>query len=169
MSGRLPYEATSLSELALKQQRESPVPLSTLNTEVPPRARTGGRLAISIDEENRPADALAFATLVRDGAKGISPYGPDAATAHLGGRAATRVMPRRDREPETAATRVVRDDRTPSPRGPIAGRRNPGPSPRAPVTVVPRPGSHGRRHAPLVRPAVAPAPGRPRGPGRCDG
>src|SRR5207253_10507706 len=27
LTGRLPYEATSLSELALKQQRESPVPL----------------------------------------------------------------------------------------------------------------------------------------------
>src|SRR6202011_3633423 len=30
LSGRLPYEATSLSELALKQQRESPVPLEEL-------------------------------------------------------------------------------------------------------------------------------------------
>ena len=29
MSGRLPYEAGSLSELALKQQRESPAPLSS--------------------------------------------------------------------------------------------------------------------------------------------
>ena len=37
LSGRLPYEATSLSELALKQQREAPIPLQRLN----PR-RAGG-------------------------------------------------------------------------------------------------------------------------------
>src|SRR6202012_1756776 len=36
ISGRLPYEAASLSELALKQQRESPIPLDELNPEVPP-------------------------------------------------------------------------------------------------------------------------------------
>src|SRR5438270_297332 len=36
MSGRLPYEASSLSELALMQQRESPVPLNQLNDRVTP-------------------------------------------------------------------------------------------------------------------------------------
>jgi len=36
LSGRLPYEATSLSELALKQQREAPPPLDHLNPDVPP-------------------------------------------------------------------------------------------------------------------------------------
>src|SRR6202050_1041627 len=36
MSGRLPYEANSLSELALKQQREAPTPLNQLNPKVPP-------------------------------------------------------------------------------------------------------------------------------------
>src|SRR5205085_7278420 len=35
LSGRLPYEASSLSELALKQQRESPPPLDELNPQVP--------------------------------------------------------------------------------------------------------------------------------------
>jgi eukaryotic-like serine/threonine-protein kinase len=35
LSGRLPYEANSLSELALKQQRESPIPLQRLNPRVP--------------------------------------------------------------------------------------------------------------------------------------
>src|SRR3984957_11741984 len=35
ISGRLPYEANSLSELALKQQRESPMPLDELNDRVP--------------------------------------------------------------------------------------------------------------------------------------
>ena len=43
MSGRLPYEAASLSELALKQQRESPPPLDDLNPDVPRGARAGRR------------------------------------------------------------------------------------------------------------------------------
>ncbi len=42
ISGRLPYEAASLSELALKQQRESPPPLDDLNPDVP-RGRGAGR------------------------------------------------------------------------------------------------------------------------------
>src|SRR3954452_12173474 len=36
LSGRLPYEATSLSELALKQQRASPMPLDQMVPDVPP-------------------------------------------------------------------------------------------------------------------------------------
>src|SRR5256885_5126467 len=36
LSGRLPYEAASLSELTLKQQREAPPPLDVVNPEVPP-------------------------------------------------------------------------------------------------------------------------------------
>ncbi|MGB2710029.1 MAG: protein kinase, partial [Conexibacter sp.] len=36
LSGRLPYEATSLSELALKQQREAPLRLEDLSPAVPP-------------------------------------------------------------------------------------------------------------------------------------
>src|SRR5919109_5194791 len=36
LSGRLPYEASSLTELALKQQREMPARLDALNPEVPP-------------------------------------------------------------------------------------------------------------------------------------
>ena len=43
ISGRLPYEANSLSELALKQQRESPMPLDELNPDVP-RALAARRL-----------------------------------------------------------------------------------------------------------------------------
>ncbi len=39
LTGRLPYEANSLSELALKQQREPPASVDELNPRVPPRAR----------------------------------------------------------------------------------------------------------------------------------
>src|SRR6058998_527298 len=36
MAGRLPYEATSLTELAFKQQREVPPPIDQVNSDVPP-------------------------------------------------------------------------------------------------------------------------------------
>ena len=42
ISGRLPYEASSLTELALKQQREEPATLDTLVAAVEPRAGRRG-------------------------------------------------------------------------------------------------------------------------------
>jgi serine/threonine-protein kinase len=105
-SGRLPYEANSLSELTLKQQREAPIPLDQLNTRVPRELAAAVAMALSMDAAGRPADGATFAEAVRNGAQGISPVSPGAPTAHLGTSAATRVLPRRD-PPPTAATQVA--------------------------------------------------------------
>jgi eukaryotic-like serine/threonine-protein kinase len=105
MSGRLPYEASSLSELTIKQQRESPTPLQRLNPLVPVALAEAVGLALSIDPERRSPNAMALAEAIRNGARGVSPYGDTAATRHLGTAQATRVLPAR--EPQTAATRVV--------------------------------------------------------------
>ena len=119
MSGRLPYEATSLSELALKQQRESPVPLSRLNPRVGVALSDAVALSISIDPTQRPVDALELGELIRDGAHGISPYQEDTPTRHTTGGAATGVLPIRDQP--TAATRVVAPrPASPRPAGPPA-------------------------------------------------
>jgi len=60
-------------------------------------------LAISIDQEARPADALSFGETLRNGAHGIAPArGPAGATAAT---SATRMMTNRD-DP-TGATRVA--------------------------------------------------------------
>src|SRR5579875_2947531 len=75
LSGRLPYEANSLSELALKQQRESPVPLDELVPAVPRELADAVAVALSIDPEDRPADAVAMAESLRRGASGLSPFG----------------------------------------------------------------------------------------------
>jgi eukaryotic-like serine/threonine-protein kinase len=104
LSGRLPYEATSLSELALKQQRESPIPLDQLNPRVPPELAAAVATALAIDQESRPADAIVFAEALRDGAHGIQPVSSGAPTAHLGTGAATRVLT--NRNSPTAATRI---------------------------------------------------------------
>jgi eukaryotic-like serine/threonine-protein kinase len=123
LSGRLPYEATSLSELALKQQRESPIPLDELNPRVPPELRLAVATALAIDQHSRPRDAIVFAEALRDGAHGINPVSSGAPTAHLGTGSATRVVPNRDAP--TAATRV--EPRKQSPRS----RPEPGPPARA--------------------------------------
>jgi serine/threonine protein kinase len=111
LSGRLPYEANSLSELALKQQRESPAPLDQLNPGVTPELAEAVMMPLAIDQESRPADALVLAEALRNGARGVRPVTAGAPTAHLGTGAATRVLPRtgRERTPEqvTAATRVT--------------------------------------------------------------
>jgi serine/threonine-protein kinase len=123
ISGRLPYEASSLSELALKQQRQAPTPLDELVDGVPHSLALAVAAPLAIDQNDRPENALELADMLRDGRRGIAPDGvPDfntsAATRHLDrdedATAATRVTPRP--APRTAQTRAAR---------PLEGRRQP--------------------------------------------
>ncbi|MGB0095771.1 MAG: protein kinase [Solirubrobacteraceae bacterium] len=125
LSGRLPYEANSLSELAHKQQREAPTPLDELNPRVPRELAQAVSLALAMDKERRPADAIVFGEALRDGIQGIAPIPAASSTASLESPAATRLMPDSSatQGPSTAATRVA--PRTVAP-------RTPGPAPRAP-------------------------------------
>ncbi len=102
LSGRLPYEATSLSELALKQQREMPTPLEQLNPDVPPALAQAVAVALELEPEGRYETAAAMERGIRDGARGIAPAGmPTRSTT------ATRVIAgRAGSDPATAATRA---------------------------------------------------------------
>jgi serine/threonine protein kinase len=100
ISGRLPYEASSLSELALKQQRESPIPLDELVPEVPHALAQAVAAALAIDQHQRPADAMELAEMLRDGAQGV---GSTRAVPPGASTSATRIVP----EDRTAATRVT--------------------------------------------------------------
>jgi serine/threonine protein kinase len=100
ISGRLPYEAASLSELALKQQRESPIPLDELVPDAPHALAQAVAMALSIDQQGRPASAMELSEALRDGARGIAP--PGAENANFATSAATRVTDGRS----TAATRT---------------------------------------------------------------
>src|SRR5205085_4678719 len=104
LSGRLPYEANSLSELALKQQRESPAPLHELNRQVQPELSRAVALALAIDVRTRVGDAMTFAEALRRGAQGQAPLADTAATIHLGSSASTRVLTGGE---ATAATRMA--------------------------------------------------------------
>src|SRR5947209_17321185 len=100
LSGRLPYEATSLSEPKLQQQREAPIPLDELNPRVPHELSRAVALALTLDPAQRPADALLYAQALRDGMEGR----PVAAPVTGLGTAATSVIAGDD---ATAATQMA--------------------------------------------------------------
>jgi len=93
LSGRLPYEATSLSELALRQQRELPIPLGELNPRVPRAVSQTVAMALALEPEGRPADAMILAEALRNAADGQSSISDTAPTAHLASGAATQALP----------------------------------------------------------------------------
>ncbi|HEX4837956.1 MAG TPA: protein kinase, partial [Solirubrobacteraceae bacterium] len=53
ISGRLPYEASSLTELALKQQQEAPPTLDTLVAAVRPELADAVAIALALDPDDR--------------------------------------------------------------------------------------------------------------------
>jgi serine/threonine-protein kinase len=118
LTGRRPYEANSLSELALKQQREPPPPVDEVNPRVPPELADAVALALSLDQEERPATAALLAEALAAGARGVEPA-RTARTRNLGGTASTRVLSGRG-EP-TAQTRVAPPPPT-GVRGPATAR-----------------------------------------------
>ena len=133
MSGRLPYEAQSLTELALKQQREVPPRLDELNPEVSPQLGDGGRPRARA----RPAPAT------RERRRAAQPAGRRSAR-HRARRARPDDEPRRgaadDRHERRRTAPHRRDRRRPragrssasrAPRGRRARRRRPTP-PQAP-------------------------------------
>ncbi len=112
-SGRLPYEATSLSELALKQQQETPPRLDQLDPAVPLWFADAVACALSLDPALRPQEAGTFAAMLR----GESAPPATSATRVLTGSAAASAAP-------TAATAVVTSrqikPREPAPAGQAA-------------------------------------------------
>ncbi len=58
LAGRLPYEATSLSELTLKQQREMPPPLDVVNPNVPATLAHAVARGLALDAAGRYTSAL---------------------------------------------------------------------------------------------------------------
>jgi eukaryotic-like serine/threonine-protein kinase len=145
MSGRLPYEAASLSELALKQQREAPTPLNQLVPGVPPALAEAVEAALSIDPRGRPENAIELADILGDGAHGVSPHrgartpGPGTADTRVASGAdrpttATRAQPPSGASgPSTAQTRAANRGRSVTRQAPKQVPVN-----RSPAAAVPR-------------------------------
>ncbi|HEV3284491.1 MAG TPA: protein kinase [Solirubrobacteraceae bacterium] len=139
ISGRLPYDATSLTELALKQQQERPPSLNTLVAAVGPELAEAVARALELDPRERYQTAREMGRGLRDGLDGIGP----------GER------PERRRAPATEATTVMAAGR--------GGTRERATAPTA--AVAPRQPRRGPPRAAAVQPAYAAAPRR-RGRGR---
>jgi tRNA A-37 threonylcarbamoyl transferase component Bud32 len=121
LTGRLPYEGSSLAELAVRQQNEQPLPPSTYNSEVPEPLGAAVLRALEGDPNRRYASADELATGLRLGLEGEDvtlPLGEGtAATGVLGGEdAATRHMDRDTAATEYRPARPASQTRRPEPR-----------------------------------------------------
>ncbi len=78
ISGRLPYEATSLTELALKQQQEEPPLLDTLVAAASPELAEAVAIALALDPRDRYRNAREMGRAMSDAQRGIPPVEPGA-------------------------------------------------------------------------------------------
>jgi eukaryotic-like serine/threonine-protein kinase len=125
LTGRLPHEYSSLTELALKQQQEVVAPIREFRPEVPAELDEAIRLCLERDPGSRYRSALELAQAIEAGMHGqatdatrrlaLSDAGTDATRA-LDATSATRAMPRTSSAPPaysepTAPPPRRRDDR----------------------------------------------------------
>ena len=101
LTGRLPWEGSTLAELAIRRENERPLSPSSYDPEVPEEMSTAVLRALEGDVANRYSTAREFSTALRAGASGRQPPVPssDAPTRVIAG--------------ETAATRSMADPPTP--------------------------------------------------------
>jgi eukaryotic-like serine/threonine-protein kinase len=145
ISGRLPYEAASLTELALKQQQEEPAMLDSLVAAVTPELADAVAIALALDPRERYESAREMGRAVNDGALGIP--------------AAEHRSSSRDPAQATEATSVLASatrahQRSASPRAVVPRQPRRGPARAAPpviaATTPSRRGSAGRRLATAI-------------------
>ena len=139
LTGRLPHEYASLTELALKQQQDQVASVADYRPEVPPELDDAVRVALERDPDARYSSALEMAEAIEAGVRGeataaterlgMSDYDP---TRAIDQTAATSAMPRTSLGPSptrvhdippsaTRPPRPARDERAAARRA--AGRR----------------------------------------------
>jgi eukaryotic-like serine/threonine-protein kinase len=132
LTGRLPYEGSSLAELAVRQQNERPLPPGAYNDAVPEALGGSVLRALEGDTARRYASADEMAGALQLGLEGEDVTLPladgEASTRVLGGETATR---RIDRTEQTEY-RPASPSRRPEP-------RQPQPAALPPVAVPPGP------------------------------
>jgi len=151
LTGRLPYEGSTLAELAVRQQNERPLPPSTYNDAVPETLAGAVLRALEGDPARRYASADELAGGLRLGLEGEDvtlPEGEGATpTRVLGGETATRPL---DRTAQTEHRPAPSPTRRPAPRAP-----QPPPAPASPPAPAQRKRSAFSRFARLVLALVA--------------
>ncbi|MHB1469685.1 MAG: protein kinase domain-containing protein [Solirubrobacteraceae bacterium] len=135
ISGRLPYDASSLTELALKQQQEEPLPLDELVDGVPRELGEAVSIALALDLRDRYDTARAMGEAIAAGARGVAPRRSGARQQSRDATGATSVLSAGGADwtrPTTAVT----------PRRPRQGPVRPA---YAPITTSEPPTTHARR------------------------
>jgi len=117
LTGRLPYEGSSLAELAVRQQNEKPLPPSTYNGEVPAPLGAAVLRALEGDPNRRYASADELATGLRLGLEG-----EDVTLPHEEGATPTQVL-----GGDTATTRQLGRDTAQTEYRPASPTRRPQP------------------------------------------
>ncbi|TMK64924.1 MAG: serine/threonine protein kinase [Actinobacteria bacterium] len=112
LTGRLPHEYGSLTELALKQQQERVAPITTYRDDVTPELDQAVRLCLERDPAHRYANALDMAGALEAGVRGDTTAATELmaltdATSKLDTTAATRALPA-ERAPRRAAPAAER-------------------------------------------------------------
>ena len=97
LTARLPWEGSSLAELATRRESESPLPPSSYDSSVPETLSTAVLRALEGDVEDRYTSAKELSAALRAGIAGREPpiasdEAPTRALATGGGTAATRAM-----------------------------------------------------------------------------
>jgi eukaryotic-like serine/threonine-protein kinase len=141
ISGRLPYEATSLTELALKQQQEEPPTLDTLVADVTPELADAIAIALALDPHDRYATARDMGNAIADAMRGIPPAEPATGVRGAPATQATSLL---------TATAAGRGRDTVTPRQP-----RPGPPRQQPPVLAPAARSTNARRAWAALAAVA--------------
>jgi serine/threonine protein kinase len=109
LAGRLPYDASSLTELAMMQQRQYPARLDEIAPEVPAALGIAVERALELEPSDRYARAEDMRLALHEGARGVAPEEADGATA------ATSMLPARE---STAGTRAIPSSRRLQPQAP---------------------------------------------------
>jgi serine/threonine-protein kinase len=132
LTGRLPYEGSSLAELAVRQQNEKPLPPDTYNSEVPAPLGAAVLRALEGDPGRRYASADELSAGLQLGLEG-----EDVTLPLEDGTSATRVL-----GGDTAATRHLGRDTAQTEYRPASQTRRPeprvAPAPPPPVAAQPR-------------------------------
>ncbi len=152
LSGRLPYEATSLTELALKQQREEPPMLDTLVAAVNPELADAVAIALALDPRERYRTAREMGRAMHDAERGIQPAEPAGGARAGQPTAATSLLAAGRSQARPPAARAGAATRAPARGGAVTPRR-----PRIgepPVSAPPR------AAAPASSPRSGPSRGR---------
>ena len=136
LTARLPWEGTTLAELAMRRESESPLPPTTYDSSVPETLSEAVLRALAGEPAARYGTARSLSSALRAGLSGLEPPPPEASEA-----------PTRALAGATAPTRVLSSDEPPTPAVGQPVRRRAAPPPRATAPAGPPRRSRGSRLA----------------------